>query len=327
MKVSTIGGKPLLTGGKVVVTPGNPCACGDCGGGGGGTTGACCSETSCTITTEAGCDGDYQGNDTTCSPNPCDGSCDHGGGPCGSGACCIDGECSILSESDCTDGGGNYLGDDSTCDDVDCTQGACCFDTFCEIDTPSDCSDFGGVYQGDGSTCATNPCHSCDCGFEDFLGSQPNTRYLVKTYVFSRTSHGGGSPSCDGSQNDTTIKTVTLHPDGSCVMTTACSGSDMITIDGVGCTADWVNSGVSEGTDCGFTCGCHESRFDCGACYPGNCDVCTPTPTSATVAQCTCHASGVPSSTADTTLTATLSSPFTCGLGASPFADPFFQNN
>ncbi len=33
MKVSTVGGKPLISGGKVVVTPGGPCACGDCGGG------------------------------------------------------------------------------------------------------------------------------------------------------------------------------------------------------------------------------------------------------------------------------------------------------
>ncbi len=40
MKISTIGGKPLISGGKVVVTPGGPCACGDCGGGGPVTT--CC---------------------------------------------------------------------------------------------------------------------------------------------------------------------------------------------------------------------------------------------------------------------------------------------
>ncbi len=32
MKISTIGGKPLISGSKVVVTSGNPCACGDCGG-------------------------------------------------------------------------------------------------------------------------------------------------------------------------------------------------------------------------------------------------------------------------------------------------------
>ncbi len=33
MKVSLIGGKPLISGGKVVITPSGPCACGDCGGG------------------------------------------------------------------------------------------------------------------------------------------------------------------------------------------------------------------------------------------------------------------------------------------------------
>ncbi len=75
---------------------------------------------------------------------------------CGGGACCIDGECSITTEAGCS---GNYLGDGSTCDGVDCTMGACCFDPFCEIDTESDCFDSGGVYQGDGSTCTPlNPC-------------------------------------------------------------------------------------------------------------------------------------------------------------------------
>ncbi len=54
------------------------------------------------------------------------------------GGCCIDGACSILSESDCTNGGGNYLGNGTTCDGVDCTCGSranvtvckCGFDAF-----------------------------------------------------------------------------------------------------------------------------------------------------------------------------------------------------
>ncbi len=75
MKVSTLGGKPLITGGKVVIAPGNPCPCGDCGsGGGGGGTGACCKDGVCTVTTPAGCDsigGHYQGNGTNCEKAIC----------------------------------------------------------------------------------------------------------------------------------------------------------------------------------------------------------------------------------------------------------------
>ena len=35
-------------------------------------TGACCISTVCSITTEAGCAGTYQGDSTTCSPDPCE---------------------------------------------------------------------------------------------------------------------------------------------------------------------------------------------------------------------------------------------------------------
>ncbi len=74
MKISTIGGKPLISGSKVVVTSGGPCACGDCGGGGGGGcppgTGACCrGDGSCTCETEEQCiagGGTFQGGDCPC---------------------------------------------------------------------------------------------------------------------------------------------------------------------------------------------------------------------------------------------------------------------
>ncbi len=72
------------------------------------------------------------------------------------GGCCVDGDCSITTESDCSDAGGNYLGNSSTCDDVDCTQGACCKDGDCSITTSEDCD---GTYQGDGTTC-----DDVDCG-------------------------------------------------------------------------------------------------------------------------------------------------------------------
>src|SRR5882724_680207 len=62
------------------------------------------------------------------------------------GACCVDGVCSITTEEDCT---GHYLGDGTTCTDIDCTQGACCDDGDCSITTEEECT---GTYQGDGTT-------------------------------------------------------------------------------------------------------------------------------------------------------------------------------
>ncbi len=38
-------------------------------------TGACCIGTDCTITTEADCEGDWQGPGTVCDPNPCTADC------------------------------------------------------------------------------------------------------------------------------------------------------------------------------------------------------------------------------------------------------------
>src|SRR5438552_16516164 len=50
------------------------------------------------------------------------------------GACCIGTDCSIETESDCINMGGTYAGDETTCDDVDCTRGACCdADGHCAI--------------------------------------------------------------------------------------------------------------------------------------------------------------------------------------------------
>ncbi len=76
MKVSTSGGKPLTSGGKVVTTSGGPCACGDCGGA--GTTGACCIDGECSILSATDCataGGIYKGDGTLCSPNPCCTNC------------------------------------------------------------------------------------------------------------------------------------------------------------------------------------------------------------------------------------------------------------
>lgn len=74
------------------------------------------------------------------------------------GACCIDGVCSIASMADCIEGGGNFLGNGTTCDDVDCTQGACCHtDGTCTDGAPFLCSS-PSVYKGDGTTCAMGLC-------------------------------------------------------------------------------------------------------------------------------------------------------------------------
>lgn len=132
------------------------------------------------------------------------------------GACCIDGECSITTRSDCNDSGGNYLGDDTTCDDVDCTVGPCCVDGECSLTTEEECTghflgygetcdgvdctqgaccapdgsctvttleDCTDDYQGDGTDCEPNPCTTpgpCVCG--GFLNPEDGLYYKRKIY-------------------------------------------------------------------------------------------------------------------------------------------------
>ncbi len=75
-----------------------------------GEVGACCDEEgNCTITTEGGCSGTFQGLGTDCDPNPCEQPL---------GACCYEDEtCDDLTASDCEDSGGNWQGAGTTCDD------------------------------------------------------------------------------------------------------------------------------------------------------------------------------------------------------------------
>lgn len=80
---------------------------------------------------------------------------------CTQGGCCVDGVCSITTEAECT---GHYLGDGSTCDAVDCTQGACCaIDGTCSVANSGDCAVSGGQYQGDGTTCGDVDCSKGAC--------------------------------------------------------------------------------------------------------------------------------------------------------------------
>lgn len=116
-----------------------------------------------------------------------------GGAP---GACCYpDGTCDVVSEFDCVTAGGEFRGEGTTCDDVECpVTGACCREDICTIESQSDCEGDGGIYQGDGTECDPNPCvcplehlnslsvhielhincdcdpeftNCCDCDFED----------------------------------------------------------------------------------------------------------------------------------------------------------------
>lgn len=83
------------------------------------------------------------------------------------GACCLPnfGPCIILLADDCTAQGGNYLGDNTTCDNNPCPPpppgtGACCVPgAACQILTEADCLGQGGEYFGDDSTCSPDdPC-------------------------------------------------------------------------------------------------------------------------------------------------------------------------
>ena len=87
------------------------------------------------------------------------------GGVCvPTGACCYsDGTCEEgATETGCGDAGGNYLGDDSTCDA--CVTGACCIDAdTCNEMTQAGCTALGGSYRGNGSECASTDCAAaCD---------------------------------------------------------------------------------------------------------------------------------------------------------------------
>ncbi len=114
---------------------------------GGDPTGACCIGEECTITTEAECQGQWQGPDMPCDPNPCFVE--------DTGACCVGEECTITTEAECQ---GTFQGVGTTCDPNPCfvePTGACCVDTECSITTEAECQ---GQWQGQNTTCDPNPC-------------------------------------------------------------------------------------------------------------------------------------------------------------------------
>ena len=216
-------------------------------GGGGGhppVPGACCLPNgTCETVTPGQClldGGTFVGG--SCFPNPC------GGPPPGTGACCTDGECSITTEEDC---GGTYQGDDTTCEDVDCTQGACCFDETCSLyPNEASCTGDGGDWQGEGSTCDEGTC-PCACPFLAFDGSGRRFRHYslsITGFISNTTDRSACSPhegttdaeadvtaSCEISTN----LDCTQSPDGTW------SSNFVVTNDGI-----VINEGHSSGTDC-----------------------------------------------------------------------------
>ena len=80
-------------------------------------TGACCADDGgCTVVAAPGtdCTGDYQGDDTDCTPNPC---------PQPEGACCLpdaSATCELVTAAQCTSDGGSYAGDLTACADAGC---------------------------------------------------------------------------------------------------------------------------------------------------------------------------------------------------------------
>ena len=89
------------------------------------------------------------------------------------GACCL-GEpngkpfCAMLSHDECAAEGGDYFGDDSSCEHTDCPppppdEGACCLagndgQPFCLILMGEHCEAEGGQYQGNGTECHDDSC-------------------------------------------------------------------------------------------------------------------------------------------------------------------------
>ncbi len=124
--------------------------------------GACCVGTACSITTEAGCNGTYLGDNVSCDGNPCD-----PGDP--AGRCCIDdgfsGTCLVTTAAECAAEGGTFtVGEDcSGCPCLLPVRGACCLPTadpegLCEMLSEAECTAQGGNYVGDYTMCEADTC-------------------------------------------------------------------------------------------------------------------------------------------------------------------------
>ncbi len=299
MKAITSGGKPLLSGGRLLTTPGSPCACGDCGGT--PTNGACCPEGGgdCYITTLSECvasNGTFQGSGTNCNAVNCT-----------NGACCPPdgGDCYLTSLSGCASANGNFHGNGTNCDGVNCVlTGACCVGTECSIETESDCTDLGGTYQGDDTICDPNPCppipSPCcdDHGFVGFIDG--STRFLTRTLNFTYSDASGTGAPCQANWNQTSIYSI-----------------DPVTCEALNCIGTGGGTRNNDGEVFHWSWGFVGFLFDCsciggpcGPCVNNDCDHGSATTViSNTEKQNTCSFSDPSGFTSSATFTETLSNP------------------
>ncbi len=171
------------------------------------------------------------------------------------GACCLpEGGCSeAVIEADCLQAGGEYNGDDSTCNFSNCPDnGACCFDDgSCTYGLPNACIEQGGGFQGNGTACDTTDCPIAGAGdecsgaliaqngansFETLTATpsspEPDEAQCSGTYLdwggsadiwFRYTATASGSThftTCDSSSYDTSM----VLYEGSCDNQVACNG-------------------------------------------------------------------------------------------------------
>lgn len=155
-------------------------------------------------------------------------TCD--GVDCTQGACCAtDGTCSILSSNDCAISGGQYQGNGSTCDGVDCSTGACCVAGLCSQQTEADCTGSGGTFLAYGTPCIPDPCQECACG--GFLNPCDGLYYKTKSVSASGNYHLDGDPFNPSNDWDFTSDVTYSCADG--VVTCSGSGTGNFYIDGM----------------------------------------------------------------------------------------------
>lgn len=216
-----------------------------------------------------------------------------GGGGGITGACCYDdGTCDDLTESDCNEAGGNWQGEDTTCDDTGVCVGACCEGedgtTCVDNSTPDSCAADGGTWQDFGTTCDPNPClvlPDCSCGFPAF--DESGRMFLTQTTSYSYTSERGGGyvpgelGSCSSSRSFTNVQT---YDPATCEIAASCSGSGFINeVTGTGNHESTCDYTTVSGDGCLGTVTSGSECADCVADIPS----CTPTAISATEKTCT----------------------------------------
>ena len=130
------------------------------------------------------------------------------GGSTPTGVCCVVGvSCFLATEADCIASGGDYLGDDTTCDPDPCTGACCASDGTCTMKTKAECDAAGGTWLGSDKTCTPNLCPQPDChwclttGFphhiavtvpEEMTSYSPTVTIPVGTYILAWVSGYGG---------------------------------------------------------------------------------------------------------------------------------------